>query len=74
MSGGECDIGKNGCVAVQDVKSLVGEHSVMLQTQDRQIDDLWKAVSDIRGLLIKAVIGIAGLTAMIQVIFKFWHN
>lgn len=71
--GSECEFGKNGCVAVQDVLQEFSKVKTQQKNDGKDLVDLWKVVGEIRGLLTKAIIGISVLTTVIQIVFKFWN-
>ncbi len=71
--GSECGIGKNGCETLQDLTVEIGKMKVQQKNDGKDIVDIWKVVGDIRSLLFKAVLGMAVLTTIVQVAFKFWH-
>lgn len=71
--GSECDIGKNGCDALVDLNTEFVKVKTQQVNDGKDLVELWKIVGDIRQLLFKAVLGMAALTTIVQVVFKFWE-
>ena len=70
--GGQCEIGENGCIAAQNIKTELRGVNVQQKVNTSDIVQLWKIVQDIRSLLLKAVVLMTVLTAGIQVAFRLW--
>lgn len=73
MMAGQCELSDNGCIALQETNKIAEKNIIRIESNCKSIDDLWKAINEIRGLLMKSMIGIGALTAAIQIIFKFWN-